>query len=697
MFLGEVRTSIRELKGVGPSRAKAYASMGILTYENLLTHLPRSFEDRQHPTTLSRSYEEKSSYVIAEVIAHDSIGGGRKKTLKVIISDNSGYASLLCFGRNFLENMLTVGKTFHIYGNFSFHFGEIQCSTFEVEPLIEGQPPVKFGAILPLYPLTAGLTQNIIRRDMKNLLSQIVPYIEDQLPTGLLQEQKLLSYGEALQNLHFPGAMSNYDQAKRTLAYTELFYLQATLIRKQINRKREIFNSRELKERRLTSIDSANSLAQRLIKSLPFTLTQDQVTVLHEIEQDLSRPYPMNRLVQGDVGSGKTLTGFLSMLPIIEAGGQVAFMAPTELLAKQHAESAARFLEPLGVKIALLTGSVPAKRRSLLLEALKDGSLDCIIGTHALFSGDVVFHDLQYAIIDEQQRFGVAQRISLSQKGRAPHLLLMTATPIPRTMALTLFGDLDISTITTMPPGRKPIITHLAAEKSRQRVYDAVKVELDRAHQAYFVYPKIEATEKSELRDVHTMYQFLGEEYPEFRGGLIHSRIAEDEKESIMHQFREGTIQYLVSTSVVEVGVDVPNATCMIIEHAERFGLSALHQLRGRVGRGAEQAYAFLVFSSELQEDGKKRLKVMKESHDGFYIAEQDLLIRGPGEITGGRQSGYLGLVFADIVKDLELMKVARGSAEKVLSKDERLLSAEYAVIRRVFQKVPPFDDLLVE
>ena len=697
MFLGEVRTSIRELKGVGPSRAKAYASLGVYTFQHLLSHMPRGYEDRQRPIPLSEAAKHKSAYVIAEVIAHDTIGSGYKKTLKVIISDGTTNASLLCFGRNFLDSLLAVGRSFHIFGSFSFHYGEIQCSAFEVEPFYEGSVPKKFGSILPVYPLASGLSQNTIRRDVKNLLLQTASYLDDLIPEGLQSTHGLLHYGEALQQLHFPDTPQAITRARKTLAYCELFYLQATLVRKQLARKHEIQEAQGATAIPLPGLDDQRSLAQRLIGSLPFPLTADQVTVLHEIIADLDRPYPMNRLIQGDVGSGKTLTGFISMLPIIETGGQTAFMAPTELLAKQHAESAARFLEPLGVRIALLTGSVPAKQRAPLLEALKAGELDCIIGTHALFSSDVEFHDLQYVIIDEQQRFGVAQRISLTQKGRAPHQLLMTATPIPRTMALTLFGDLDISTIRTMPPGRLPVVTHLAAEKSRQRVYDAVRVEMERGHQAYFVYPKIEATENSELRDVQTMYTFLEKQYPGLAGGLIHSRVSEDEKESIMHRFRTGEIDYLVSTSVVEVGVDVPNATCMIIEHAERFGLSALHQLRGRVGRGTEQAYAFLVFSDDLQEDGKKRLKVMKESHDGFYIAEQDLIIRGPGEITGGRQSGYLGLVFSDLVGDLEIMKQARIDAERILHADGSLLSGDHAVIREVFRKAPPFDDLLVE
>jgi ATP-dependent DNA helicase RecG len=336
--------------------------------------------------------------------------------------------------------------------------------------------------------------------------------------------------------------------------------------------------------------------------------------------------------------------------------------------------------------------------RKLLLEALKKGEVHVAVGTHALFSSDVEFRNLAYIIVDEQQRFGVSQRIALSQKGAEPHQLLMTATPIPRTMALTVFGDLDISTIKTMPPGRKPVITHLAAQHRSMQVYKAVEVEFSRGHQAYFVYPKIEAAGNSDLRDVQSMFTQLSEEvYPTYRGALIHSRLKEDEKISVMSKFKNHELDFLVSTSVVEVGVDIPNATCMIIEHAERFGLSALHQLRGRVGRGKAQAYAFLIYSDKLQEDGKKRLKVMKQTNDGFVIAEEDLRIRGPGEIAGTRQSGYLALRFAEITEDIELMKLSRTEARKLLASDNGLLDPRHAMISDIMTRCNPFDQSLIE
>jgi ATP-dependent DNA helicase RecG len=433
-------------------------------------------------------------------------------------------------------------------------------------------------------------------------------------------------------------------------------------------------------------------LQQQLIQRLPFTLTADQDHVLEEINQDLQQPVVMTRLLQGDVGSGKTLVAFLAALPCIEAGHQVAFMAPTELLAQQHAENAAIFLEPLGIRIAILTGTLRSEQRGLLLDSLARGEIDIAMGTHALFSSDVTFHSLGLVIVDEQHRFGVVQRLSLVEKGDLPDLLLMTATPIPRTMALTVFGDLDISTIKTLPPGRKPVETHLAREGNEEKVYRWIEKEIRKGRQAYFVYPLIRQSDKMELKNAEDMFHDLDTNiFPEFSLGLIHSQLPEQEKEETMGKFVSGSLDILVSTSVVEVGVDVPNATCMVIEHAERFGLAALHQLRGRVGRSSYQSYAFLVFSESLTETGKKRLMVMKECNDGFVIAEEDLKMRGPGEITGTRQSGDYGFRIADPAADETILLQAREEARNRLQEDRALSTPDNKVIRRVLTQCPPF------
>lgn len=696
MYLRELQKPITELHGIGKSTFAAYAALGITTWSDLLLHFPRAYEDRTAVRPLSTGLGGEPVNTIVEVISHSFIGSGTRRTLKVIVADESGTAALVCFGRNFLQDMLQIGRRFYLYGTFSLKYHELQTSSFEVEPWLPDQPPKAFGQILPIYPLSGKLTQQRLRKDISGLLSAKIKHIENELPEELRESAGLLPKAEALENIHFPRSMEVRELARKSLAYEELLYLQLMVRRRALRRQ----ESAPL--RRLTSSKGADQLGQRLgqrlRKKLPFSLTADQETVLQEIEADLMSPRPMARLVQGDVGSGKTLTAFISALSVIERGGQTAFMAPTELLARQHAENAAALLEPLGIRLAYLTGSVPKNRRELILKALLAGDIDLIIGTHALFSKDVVFRNLRYVIVDEQHRFGVLQRIALSNKGDLPDLLLMTATPIPRTLALTVFGDLDVSSIRTMPPGRLPVKTHLAAEKSRDRVYAAVRVEFERGHQAYFVYPRIEDTGKSELRDAESMYRYLSETvYPGIPAGLIHSRIAEDDKLSIMENFRQGKLSYLVSTSVVEVGVDVPNAACMVIEHAERFGLSALHQLRGRVGRGSVQSYAFLIYSDELSPEGRERLMVMRESHDGFVIAEKDLRIRGPGEIAGTRQSGFLKLTAADIILDHELLVQAREDADRILASDPGLLHPANLVFREVLNRCPPFDDDLTE
>jgi ATP-dependent DNA helicase RecG len=418
------------------------------------------------------------------------------------------------------------------------------------------------------------------------------------------------------------------------------------------------------------------------------------VRVTEEIGAEIASTRPMMRLLQGDVGCGKTLVALLATALVASAEEQVAFMVPTELLARQQAETAARILEPVGVRIGFLTGNVRDAGRSRLLEAIRSGEVDLIVGTHALFSEDVEFARLGMVIIDEQHRFGVLQRLAILEKGDVPDLLLMTATPIPRSLALTVFGDLDTSTIRTMPHGRLPVRTHLARRGNEAKVYDRVRRELASGHQAYFVYPLIAQSERMQLKDAESMYEELDAHvFAEYEVALIHSRISEEEKRERMARFNRGEVDVLVATSVVEVGVDVPNATCMVIEHAERFGLAALHQLRGRVGRADVQSYAFLIYDSEITEIAKRRLLVMKETNDGFQIAEEDLKIRGPGELTGTQQTGELELRFADIVSDFELLKQSRDDVAYILGDDPGLLAPEHTPIREVLMRCPPYSD----
>ncbi len=683
-YLRAINEPVTNLGGVGPAATKAYAELGIHTHSELLLLTPRTWEDRSTVLPLGRVQDGETANTLVEVLSHSYFGlkRGMKRTLKITVRDVSGAGdgrlSLLCFGRNFLEKTIKVGRIYYLWAPVTIKGSEKQASQFELHPATEdGDFPVQFGKILPIYPLRGSLSQRLIRANIQKVLTEQKEFI-NEVPKAIMEELNLLSTDEAIRAYHFPPNLETLKQARRTLAFTELFYLQLVA-----RRKPKI-------EQKKPAIPTALELA--LIEALPFALTDDQLTSLKEIREDLTSDEPMNRLLQGDVGSGKTLVGWISALKIISEGGQVAFMAPTELLARQHAESGAALLEPLGIRLAFLTGSVKPKERSYLLAALARGEIDLLVGTHALFSEGVVFKNLRYVIIDEQHRFGVEQRLALLGKAQEPHLLLMTATPIPRTLSLTVFGSLNISTLESMPPGRKPIITHLVREESRQRMYNAVGVEFTRGHQAYFIYPRIDDSGVSELRDVTNMFEFLKGQYPGIPSALIHSKLDEEEKVSILKAYQEGKLTYLVSTSVVEVGIDIPNATCMVIEHADRFGLAALHQLRGRVGRSALQSYCFLVFSSEMSEEAKKRLQVMKDSTDGFYIAEQDLIIRGPGELTGRAQSGYLKLAFASLAEDLELIEQARTYSDNILNRDSGFLAPEHTIIRSVLSEAPPFE-----
>ncbi|MDD3902459.1 MAG: ATP-dependent DNA helicase RecG [Sphaerochaeta sp.] len=688
-YLRGLKTSISSLSGVGPSAQKAYTELGITTFSELLLLSPRAWEDRSKIRPLGGIQDNETANTLVEVLSHTYFGmrNAKKRTLKIIVRDVSGEGdgrlSLLCFGRNFLEKTIRIGHIYYLYGSVNRHMGELQCSQFELVPATEdGDFPASFGKILPIYPLRGSLSQRLIRLNVSKVLSS-VDCFEEELPASFRDRYHLMEMDEAIRIWHFPSSMEQHEQARTTLAFAELFYLQL------VSRRRKGFGQRNLIQSPVVS----TKLELRFIEMLPFSLTIDQITVLKEIRSDLDGDIPMNRLLQGDVGSGKTLVAWISALHVLSQGAQVAFMAPTELLARQHAESGAKLLAPLGIRMAFLTGSIKNKERKLLLKAIAEGEVDIVIGTHALFSKEVVFKNLRYVIIDEQHRFGVEQRLALMEKATVPDLLLMTATPIPRTLSLTVFGNLNVSTIKVMPPGRKPVITHLVNENNRKRMYQAVGVEFSRGHQAYFVYPRIDDSGESELRDVNNMFEFLKQEYPGISSALIHSKLDEEEKMTILNRYRLGELMYLVSTSVVEVGIDIPNATCMVIEHADRFGLSALHQLRGRVGRSELQSYSFLVFSEQLSDDAKQRLRVMKESNDGFYIAEQDLLIRGPGELTGTKQSGFLRLHYASLTEDLKLIELARKEADRILETDPGLITEENSLIREVLSKAPPFDD----
>ena len=718
MFLNELKVTVESLAGVGPATAKQFAKLNIFTVADLLSVYPRNYDDRTKKITLAEFSQHPKVHTICKVVAHSWFGYGKMKTLKIEITDGTANAFLIAFNRSFLEKSLPVGSIISVTGRFEIKYNEIQSTAFEASRLAyDGtladyiSAPVPDSALYPVYPLTEGLSQKNYRKTIGAALKAYGKTISDELPQEIIQERKLLPKQQALLQIHMPKNLEEVEEARRTLIYEELYQFEYKMALRALRHRGTLPSDKEVKEsREVTKEEFHASLSPRqkqLASRLTFELTPDQMKAIMDINADIDRsqvefnammnrefgtasenerpPFNMQRLLQGDVGSGKTLVSFFACLRTIDYGGQCALLAPTELLARQHAENAAKLLEPVNVKAAFLTGNLKSAGRENLVNALRDGNIDLVIGTHALFSRNVSYKKLQLAIIDEQHRFGVAQRESIIDKGRVsfgatahtPDVLMMSATPIPQTLALTAFGDLDVSLIKTMPKGRKPVKTLLTVMGNERNVYEAVRKELNAGHQAYFVYPRIgEETEDSDndksLKAAEEMYDFLSNQvYPGITCALIHGKVTEEEQKKILEDFSKGKTKVLIATTVVEVGVDVGNATCIVVEHADHFGLAELHQLRGRVGRSDLQSYCFLIYGKNITEEGKARLKALHESTDGFYIAEQDLKLRGPGEISGTSQSGYLTLAIADLARDKEILKIARYDAFKQLHSHE--------------------------
>ena len=714
MKINDIKNPVSTISGVGPQLTKNLAKLNIFTVGDLLQYYPRSYEDRSVKVTLAEYKSHPKIHTVARVMSHEWFGYGRMKTLKININDGTAPAELICFNRAFLENQLPPGSVITVTGSFYVKYNKLQSSAFEVSPMSPNQlgvnsmqevtaallkqtKPLNTG-IIPVYHLTEGLSQKVLTKAINTAVSQYAHGIEDEISAEIISERGLLHKQQAISQIHMPESLDQAELARKTLAYEELYHLQYAIAQRAF-RHRGFIPGDELSQgasplEEITTAQfraSLSPLQRQLMDKLPFDLTADQQKVIYQMnceidtgftqrykpQPDSSRPpFTMARLLQGDVGSGKTLTALFVCLRVINYGGQCAFMAPTEILARQHAETTSRMLDSLGVRTAFLTGNVKAAGRTQLLKALKAGEIDILVGTHALFSAQVAYKDLQLAVIDEQHRFGVLQRQAIIAKGRVseengktsePHVLMMSATPIPQTLALTMFGDLDVSTIKTMPNGRKPITTYLVKEGNETNAYEAVRKELAKGHQAYFVYPAIMA--EGDFKSAEKNFENLKKIFPEYKCALVHSKIDEDEQAAALRDFHDGKIQILVATTVIEVGVDVPNATCMVIEQADHFGMAQLHQLRGRVGRGSDQSFCFLIYNKNLSETGIERMKALRQSTDGFYIAEQDLKTRGPGELQGTAQAGELTLGIADISKDKELLPQARADAFSSFSK----------------------------
>ena len=718
MLIGEIQTPVSNLYGAGKTTVEQLGRLGVSTVGDLLRLWPRAWEDRSRYNTLSEWNTFHKLNVPVTVMDQQWFGYGRMKTLKLIVCDSEGTrGELACFNRPFLEKAFPEGTKALVYGSFSVKYGAIQSSSFDIE-----QYDTAERRILPVYPLTQGLTQTKLRKLIEQALNSYARGIDSELPADVLNKYGYPDKRTVLFAMHRPASMQEAENARTALIFEEFFLYEAAVGMRALERRgvlprtgksaavaesggeAGILSSESEGESGVllsaaaeAGVQSAQDtlryeyspLQKELLSRLPFTLTVDQQAVTAEINADLDGTAPAARLIQGDVGSGKTLVAFLACLKVIEGGGQAALMAPTELLARQHADNAAKLLEPLGVRLAFLTGNLKAAGRSQLLQQLASGNIDLIIGTHALFSAQTAYKNLRMVVIDEQHRFGVLQRSAIIQKGidsadKTPHFLMMSATPIPRTLALSMFGDLDISVIKTMPPGRKPVITYIAPQSKAEKVYYFIGQDILAGKQAYFVYPIIEDSDTLSLKSAEDMFAELTRDFPNHRLALLHSKVPEDEARAIMQEFRAGAIHILVATSVIEVGVDVPNATCMVIEHADRFGLSALHQLRGRIGRGSDQSYCFLLYGKNITETGKARLKVMASTTDGFVIAEEDLKLRGPGDIGGVEQSGYCGFELADPIRDFALLEKARAAAFEMLAAQRGLTQRDSLNTRSV-------------
>lgn len=719
MLIGEIQAPVSNLYGAGKTTVEQLNRLGISTVGDLLRLWPRAWEDRSRYNTLSEWNAFHKLNVPVTIMDQQWFGYGRMKTLKLIVCDSEGTrGELACFNRPFLEKSFPEGTKALVYGSFSVKYGSIQSSSFDIE-----QYDTAERRVLAVYPLTQGLTQTKLRKLIEQALNSYARGIDSELPADVLNKYGYPDKRTVLFAMHRPASMQEAENARTALIFEEFFIYEAAVGMRALERRgvlprtpgakgqgsvfpaqTENGDGQAAEDGQATAVQAGASegavqsataqpsaeplqytyspLQKELLSRLPFTLTADQQAVTAEINADLDGTAPAARLIQGDVGSGKTLVAFLACLKVIEGGGQAALMAPTELLARQHADNAAKLLEPLGVRLAFLTGNLKAAGRSQLLQQLASGNIDLIIGTHALFSAQTLYKNLRMVVIDEQHRFGVLQRSAIIQKGidsgkKAPHFLMMSATPIPRTLALSMFGDLDISVIKTMPPGRKPVITYVAPESKAEKVYYFIGQDILAGKQAYFVYPIIEDSETLSLKSAEDMFAELTRDFPNHRLALLHSKVPEDEARAIMQEFRAGAIHILVATSVIEVGVDVPNATCMVIEHADRFGLSALHQLRGRIGRGSDQSYCFLLYGKNITETGMARLKVMASTTDGFVIAEEDLKLRGPGDIGGIEQSGYCGFELADPIRDFALLEKARIAAFEMLAAQRGLTQRE--------------------
>ncbi len=683
--LAVLATSVEYVKGIGPKRARMLAEeIGVRSVGDLLEYYPRDYLDRSRIKSIYQVGRSNEYETIQGVVVNQMEFTSRRSTkvLKIVVYDETGVASLMAFGKRvqYMKTSLKIDTKVVVSGKFKRDYGEVNTSDYTYEVLSdEDAELIHTGRIVPVYSLTAKLNQRSLRRWTKRIVDDYASYVPEILPMEIRRRQRLLDKPAAVKNIHFPDTHERLRTARHRLAFDELFFLELGL-----GLKKKRWEVEELG----ISFPRQSDLLQRFIASLPFQLTNAQKRVFAEIEADMRSTRPMNRLLQGDVGSGKTVVAAMAMLLAIDNSYQGALMAPTEILAEQHYNTLTSLLYPMGIQVVLLRGDMRKSDKEDALIRIRTGEANIVVGTHALIQEGVEFANLGMEITDEQHRFGVMQRAELKRKGVNPDVLVMTATPIPRTLALTVYGDLNVSIIDEMPPGRQKIDTRWVPEGKRQDMYQFIEDQIAQGRQAYLVYPLVEESEKLEdLKAATEMAEhFQNDVFPHLKVGLIHGRMRAEEKQEIMESFKNNEINILVSTTVIEVGIDVPNASLMLIEHAERFGLAQLHQLRGRVGRSHHKSYCLLI-ANPTTDDAVRRMNAMTGTNDGFEIAEEDLAIRGPGEFFGTRQAGMPDLKVASLIRDAKLLEVAREEAFRIAAEDPALLKPEHQMLKRILRE----------
>lgn len=664
-----IDADIQFLKGVGPSRALKLQKLNIFTVEDLLNYFPVKYEDRRTFKNINEIQEQGKYLLKVKLFEKPKVSRIKKNMtmIKSICKDDTGFITLTFFNQDYLIDKFMVGEYYNVFGVVKIAFGKLEITNPEIEFTNKDW---KANKIMPVYSLTYGLSNNEITMLVKTALETYGGKIQNILPDEIIKKYGLTSKKVAVQNLHFPSDSKKYSLAKRTIAFEKLLIMQLGLF----NIKRNLIS--ETNKIKINRIE----LSEKVLKSLPYKLTNAQLNVIEEIKLDMMSDKTMNRLIQGDVGSGKTVVAVYAMLMSVNSGFQSSMMAPTEILALQHYETIKELIynSNLNVKVEILTGSVKPKQKEEILKALKLGEIDIIVGTHALIEDNVEFNNIGLVVTDEQHRFGVRQRAKLSNKGKNPHILIMTATPIPRTLALMIYGDLDISLIDEMPPGRQKVKTEIISDKNKAKAYDFIKNQVDMGRQAYIVAPLVDESEALDLNSATQIFKELKTTYfSEYKLGLLHGKMNNQEKEEVINKFYKGKIQILISTTVIEVGVNVPNSVVMLILNAERFGLAQLHQLRGRVGRGKYQSYCILVNESKSKKS-KDRMNILKSTNNGFIIAEEDLKIRGPGDFFGVRQHGLSKFEMQNIVNNVETIQQVQMLSKKILSENPTLSGNDY-------------------